>query len=381
MRIAYTTTFDARAVHNWSGTPFHMANAFQEAGVDIDYIGNLKRNLPRFFKARQLFRDIICDQRESPRFNCFSAQAYSQQVAMQLKKLNVDAIVSPLINPIAYLDTHKPIALWTDALYAALVGFYPPFSKHSARTIMEGNAITQECLARCRLAIFSSDWAARSALELYGTSREKVHVVPFGANLESEPTYPAIQEYIANRDPKKLRLLFLAKSWERKGGDIVLKVTHALHAAGYPVELTIVGYHPPELKNNNYPYIHTLGFISKRSPLGKAQIESLLANTHFLFVPSRAEAYGIVFCEANAFAVPCLTTYVGGIGTIVKDNFNGLTFGLDDKIQTYCERIVALWESEQRYKELALSSYNEFTTRLNWKVAVGRVKELLGECL
>ena len=46
MRIAYTTTFDARDVHNWSGTPYHMAHAFSTEGTGVDYIGSLQRKLP-----------------------------------------------------------------------------------------------------------------------------------------------------------------------------------------------------------------------------------------------------------------------------------------------------------------------------------------------
>jgi glycosyltransferase involved in cell wall biosynthesis len=376
MRIAYTTTFDARDVHNWSGTPFYMSRALTQAGMDVDYVGDLKRKLPPFFKLNQAYKKFICGQRESPRFNVKAAQHYSEQAAKKIATLSVDAIVSPLINPIAYLDCKQPIVLWTDALYASLLGFYPPFSYHSASSIHQGNEITKACLSRCSLALFSSDWAANSALELYGMSREKVHVVPFGANIDNWPSLSDIQTIIANRATDKIKLLFLAKSWERKGGDVVLSVAKALHDAGYPVELNIVGYQPPGMTNPP-PYVKCLGYISKHKKDGKERIRQLLAETHFLFVPSRAEAYGIVFCEANAFAVPCLTTYVGGIATIVKDNVNGMTFGLDATVQTYCEYITNLMHDRQRYNAMAMASYNEFITRLNWPAAALHVKALI----
>ena len=123
MRIAYTTTFDARDVHNWSGTPYHMAKALADAGMDVEYIGSLRRKLPPFFKVKQTIKKYVSDQRESPRFNCFAATQYSEQVAALLRKSAADVVISPLINPIAYLDCKQPIVLWTDALYAALLGF------------------------------------------------------------------------------------------------------------------------------------------------------------------------------------------------------------------------------------------------------------------
>jgi glycosyltransferase involved in cell wall biosynthesis len=376
MRIAYTTTFDAEDIHNWSGTPYHMAHALADTEMEVDYIGNLARKLPPLFKLNQAYKKFLCGQRESPRFNVVAAKYYSEQAAKRLETLSVDAVVSPLINPIAYLDCKQTIVLWTDALYASLIGFYPPFSNHSASSIRQGNIITNECLSRCSLAIFSSDWAANSALELYGVSRDKVKVVPFGANIDSWPTLAEIGTIIERRAKDKIKLLFLAKSWERKGGDVVLAVAKALYEAGHNVELSIVGYNPPGLTTLP-PYLISLGYISKHTPEGKAKIRELLAKTHFLFVPSRAEAYGIVFCEANAFAVPCLTTYVGGIGTIVKDNINGMTFGLDASIQSYCDYIVNLMHDRKRYDEMAAASYHEFVTRLNWPAAAREVKRLI----
>lgn len=376
MRIAYTTTFNANDVHNWSGTPYHMAKAFSDHS-SVDYIGSLSRKLPLFFKTKQVFKKYIASQRESPRFNVVAAKHYSQQVTKRLANLPVDAVVSPLINPIAYLDTQKPIVLWTDALYAALLGFYPGFSAHSAQSVEQGNIITTECLNRVKLAIFSSDWAANSALELYGVSREKVKVVPYGANIQSYPNHEEIKEIIKRRRTDVVKLLFLAKSWERKGGDIAVAVAKALHENGIPVELNIVGYTPKLI--DKPPYINLLGFISKQTAEGKQRINELLATSHFLILPSRADACPMVFAEANAFGLPCLTSYVGGISTAIKDNVNGMTFGLDASLAIYCEYIADLMQDRTRYDWLALSAHHEYESRLNWKTATHQVKKLIAE--
>ncbi|MFZ2314496.1 MAG: glycosyltransferase family 4 protein [Gammaproteobacteria bacterium] len=376
MRIAYTTIFDARDVHAWSGTPTYMSQAFSQEGVAVDYIGSLKQTLSPFFKVKQLWNKYIAGERESPRFNPTVLKSYSMQVAEQLNHLSVDAVVSPLINPIAYLDCKQPIVLWTDALYSALTGFYSPTSAPTSISLAQGNRATAECLSRCKLAIFSSDWAARSAIELYGANRDAVKVVPFGANIDSYPSYEEVCQLINRRSKDKIKLLFLGKEWERKGGDTVLAVARTLHEAGHAVELTIVGCMPPEPSPS---YVTCLGFISKHEQEGKEHIRQLLSETHFLFVPSRAEAYGIVFCEANAFGVPCLTTYIGGIGTVVRDNVNGMTFGLYASVMDYVNYIVGLMQNRAAYNELALSAYHEYESRLNWKVSVREVKRLIEE--
>lgn len=378
MKLAYATTFDAQDVINWSGTPFYMSNAFAQQDMSVEYIGNLTRKLPPLFKLKQFWSKTACDQRESPRFNIVAAQHYSKQVAEQLARMNADAVIAPQLNPICYLDCKQPLVLWTDGLYASLLGFYPGFTSHSANSVKQGNIITQECLSRCNLAIFSSDWAARTALEIYGTAKEKVKVVPFGANIQCAHTVDDIRAMLKTRTRDTVKLLFLGKHWHRKGGDIVFKVAKALHQAGQAVELNFVGCHPPQ--DVEIPsYIHCHGFISKRTPEGVEKIARLLRESHFLFVPSRAEAYGIVFCEANAFGLPCLTSYAGGISTVVKDHVNGMTFALDAAPEVYCEYIMGLMQNYARYEELALSAFNEYETRLNWGVATKQVRKLIEE--
>ena len=377
MKIAYTTTFDATDIHNWSGTPYHMSKALSNADIEVQYVGSLQRKLPPLFKLKQTWHKWMSDQRLSPRFNITAAKHYSAQVENQLKNSDIDAIVSPLINPIAYLNTDKPIILWTDGLYASLLGFYPPFAYHSADTIQQGNEITQACLSRCTYAVFSSEWAARSAIEIYGMHRDKVKVIPFGANLSETPSFEAVQASINARATDKIKLLFLAKSWERKGGDVVVAVAKALHQAGYPVELHIIGYDHLPTEKNIPPYIFCHGFLSKHHPEGKLKLQRLLSESHFLFVPSRAEAYGIVFCEANAFGVPCLTTHVGGIGTVIEEGQNGFTFSLQACPEEYVKVIVAQWEDSATYQMLAQSSYRRYTQTLNWASSAQQLKALL----
>lgn len=380
MRIAYTTTLDARDVHSWSGTPYYMSKGLADDGMAVTHIGPLTRKLPPFYKLTRAWKKYVRGQEESTRYNLFAAKKYSAQVAQQLKTVSADAIMSPLVNPIAYLDCIQPIILWTDALHASLLGFYSNFSKREAPPSQQGNAITSACLSRCRLAIFSSDWAAHEAMQRYDLDATKTRVIPFGANLDAPPALNEVKTIVKNRSGKTIKLLFLAKEWERKGGDIVVAVANALHQAGHAVQLTIVGYTPTHLAPLP-AYILCLGFVSKQTAEGKAIIRALMAETHFLFVPSRAEAYGIVFCEANAFGVPCLTTDVGGIPTVVKDQINGMKFPLQASTQAYCDYIVDLMQDTVRYQALALSSYHEYETRLNWKVAAQQARKMMADII
>ena len=128
-------------------------------------------------------------------------------------------------------------------------------------------------------------------------------------------------------------------------------------------------------------FCKSIGFISKSTQEGKKKLNKLFEESHFLIVPSEAEAYGLVFCEANSFGVPAISRKLGGITTIIKDNINGITFEKNENKNEYINYIYHLMNNYDKYKKLCLSSFNEFKTRLNWDTAGEKVKELIEEVL
>jgi glycosyltransferase involved in cell wall biosynthesis len=189
-----------------------------------------------------------------------------------------------------------------------------------------------------------------------------------------------IQDTIEARPSNRCKLLFLGVDWYRKGGDVALKVAEELNNLGLDTELTVVGCQP--IVEGALPsFVKSLGFISKSTTAGKERIDRLIAESHFLILPSRAECYGVVFCEANSLGVPCISREVGGIPTIIKPNKNGVLFDLNADISEYCNYIAQLFTNYTDYKDLALSAFNEYQSRLNWTVAGQTVKKLLTDII
>lgn len=376
MKLSFVAKFDPRDVHKRSGTPYYMCQALEQSGVSLDYICSLKTKYEFGFKLKRAWQKQFTENYDSARSNTYTVKHYAKQVEQHLKNSQTNAVLTHILDPVAYLETSRPIILWTDTTYGGLAGFNPGVAYHSARTIKEITQMTEEFFKRCSLAIFSSEWGARGAIELYGASKEKVKVVPFGANLPCNNTLADIQKIIHNRSKEIIKLLFIGKDWELKNGELVFKVAEELHHSGHAVEVHFVGCQPPA--GTKIPaYIRCYGFISKNSPAGLAIILQLLQECHFLFVPSRSEAFGIVFCEANAFGMPCLTSYVGGIP--VKDNVNGMTFSLSNSSSQISNCIIHLMENYREYEALAISSFHEYEKNLNWKVNVEKVKKLIEE--
>lgn len=308
------------------------------------------------------------------------AEYLANKISDSLRTLNTDAILITL-TPVAAaaLETDIPIIYRADATYSGLAGFYPSFLINSPDEYLHNQIVTEACLRKAKLLIFSTHWAARTAIDYYGIPQDKIRVVTYGANLDIVHTLKDVQRMIKNRSKQCIKFLFVGKSWFRKGGDIVLKIAKELHVNGYSVEVTIVGCIPDEKLIPSY--VKCEDFISKRDKPGLNQLDRLYRETHFLFVPSRAEAFGIVFCEANAYGVPCLSTSVGGIPETVRDGINGKTFALEATVKEYCDYIINLISNYSEYEELALSAYNEYVTRLNWQVASQLTKQYISEVI
>ncbi|MDR2885507.1 MAG: glycosyltransferase family 4 protein [Rikenellaceae bacterium] len=229
------------------------------------------------------------------------------------------------------------------------------------------------------MLIYSSEWAAGSAVEDFGTDPTKVKVVPFGANIESKRTEADIEAFIQTRlASPTCNLLFVGVDWKRKGGAKAVAVATRLHEMGVPVRLDIVGIREP-LDLPGFAVNH--GFISKDTAAGCKKIDSLFAQAHFFILPTQAECFGVVFSEASSFGLPSLATDTGGVGGAVRDGINGMKFTSDANPQQWADYIAKLWQDKAAYEKLALSSFHEYETRLNWDVAgkaiMGHIREIL----
>lgn len=376
MNIAYISRFESLDIKNWSGTEFFIAKSLEKDN-DLFYINGFYDNIDLWtriknkYSIRKGYKYLI---NRSPSV----AKNYAKQIMDRLP-VNTDVVFSPGTIPIAYLNSKQPKVFYTDATFANMLHYYDWFDNLSEQTIKEAMKMEQHAINTSALAIYSSDWAAQSAINDYNADPDKVKVIPFGANIDTFCTYDEIVDRIKERSKKVCKILFMGVDWMRKGGDTVLNTVKCLNKSGLPTELHVVGI----IDNffEEYPYVINHGFIDKSTHEGKMAIQKIMLDSHFLFMPSKSEAYGIVFCEASAYGIPSIATRTGGIPTIIKDGVNGMTFEEGSDCELYAEFIKNMFLTPHIYEELAKSSYNEYKTRLNWDVAgctlVNYMKEIL----
>ena len=373
LRVAVVASYDVTDMHAWSGTAFYVLQTLRQCGFEVVTVGALDDVFSFWDSLRFRWRKF----RRAHYFRWLEPvilRNYGLQLAARLRDKDIDVVVCLGSAPISHLEISQPIVFLSDATFAALKNFYPDFTGLIPQTLRNGDEMEQLALSRCALAIFASDWAARSALEHYNVDPAKVLVIPLGANIECSRTMADIEEITQNKSFDTCRLLFVGVDWLRKGGARALEIATELNQRGIPTELHVVGCEPPRATPD---FVVRHGFISKKSAQGAALYDQLLMESHFLVIPSTAECYGLAFAEASSFGLPSIATRVGGIPTVVADGKNGYTLDPATPAAAYCDVIARLFRDRAAYDAMARASFREYAERLNWKVAGERMREAI----
>ncbi|MBD1882290.1 glycosyltransferase [Coleofasciculus sp. FACHB-T130] len=384
MKLAYATTYDVFNSLTWTksqlglcGAGASIAKALKNQSIDLEYFGPLNKKKSVITKAKwSLYRNFF--KKDYYRWaEPLVLKDYAYQISEKLSKFNSDIVLCPEnAVPIAYLECKQPVVLWTDSTLAGLIDFYPYLSNLCKETKENIYLMEQSALNKCELVILASEWAAQTAIDIYGINPSKVKVVPWGANVTCKRTIDDIDNAIKARSTNPCKLLFIGVEWLRKGGSVALEVARELNRMGLKTQLQVVGCQP-KINESELSFVSLKGFIDKSTTEGLNEFNRLMAESHFLILPTLADCSPHVLIEANSFGVPCLTTNTGGIPTIIKNDFNGKTFEVDANIADYCNYIVSKLENYSDYERLAVSSFNEYQDRLNWNISAQAVKKLL----
>jgi glycosyltransferase involved in cell wall biosynthesis len=133
---------------------------------------------------------------------------------------------------------------------------------------------------------------------------------------------------------------------------------------GIPAELIICGCMPP--MRFFHPAMKVIPYLNKNDPVQYSKMLQLYLEADFFLLPTRNECFGIVFCEANAFGLPAITTQTGGVPEVVRNGENGFALPLEARGDAYARTIASIYSDDARYTQLVLSSRTAYDERLNW---------------
>ena len=213
---------------------------------------------------------------------------------------------------------------------------------------------------RADLVVSFSDWAAQSVIEDYKIPASKVQVVRNGVTLpppvDSRPaaldggTAPA-------GEPPMLRLGFIGNQFQRKGGDLLLRLHQDRFADR--AHLTIVTNDPP--KPEKYGELVNAEVLSE-VPWDEL-MSSVLPGFDLFVFPSRFDYSPYAVIEAMTAGVPVIATRVGSIPEMIEDGYNGFLVSagsqaqLADRLEWALANREALPAMGERGRQRAAAAY------------------------
>jgi glycosyltransferase involved in cell wall biosynthesis len=381
IRIGFVNRFDARNVHSWSGTLYFMARALERHVGEVVYLGPDDSAL-----TRQLCGNIHRINRWVGRFsntillsehNRLISRRMARVFEARLSQERCDVLFAPAASvELARLNTSLPIVYASDTTWADIIDYYPEYSRLSAFSRREGERVEAAAITRADASVYPSAWAARSAIEHYRAPEQHVSFIPFGANLATIPDREAALDHPIGRP---LKLLLMGVSWERKGGPIAFECLQNLLASGVDAELTVCGCTPPP--EISHPRLRVIPFLNKSDPLQSREITRLFLEANFLLLPTRAEALGIVICEASAHGLPVLVSDTGGTRGALSEGANGYLLPLSATGKHYADRIRTLINAPGAYRDQVVRSRDEYERVLNWDAWGLAMRDVIGRTI
>ena len=376
-RLGFVTIGDPSSMRSWSGTPFFMARALERHFSSLRRIGPLTTPWLNLFRAYGRTMRMMRGQD----YSAIHARSVSNRLAVQaereIRAAGLDAVFAPAGSALARgIPADMAFIYSSDATARLLDHYHPNYRQPSEQTRRNTEELEQLVIARADLLLYPTEWVARSAIEDFGADPSKVHVVPWGANMESPPPAPTAS---ARPSDGRCRLLLVGVDWTEKGADIAVETLRCLHGEGLEAELTICGCTPPN--KIDVPGLKVIPFLDKSDPDQLARLKALYRAADFFLLPTRADCYGIAFCEASAYGVPSIGTATGGVPGVVTEGENGHLLPYSARGAEYAALIAAIHRDRGRHQHLRDASRKAFEERLNWDTWGARASELINDLL
>jgi starch synthase len=166
-----------------------------------------------------------------------------------------------------------------------------------------------------------STFALRSYVEM-GVPREKLHIIPYGAELGSiAKNVPISEDPISKHlfSDSGFQVLFAGAVSLRKGIPYLLEAFAQLSTPGK--RLRLAGSLEPDMKDvlDRLPREH----VELLGPLPKAELTALMRRSHVLVLPSIEDGFGLVMAEAMACGCTIISSTNTGGGDLYTDEKEG----------------------------------------------------------
>ncbi|CAN5615505.1 hypothetical protein BH20ACT10_BH20ACT10_24760 [soil metagenome] len=366
LRLGFACDWGKVPEQSWSGTPWGLRMALGRI-ADVADLGvgySASRDFWKYAYARRRYGSWISAYQWSSSWD----RAVQRKLRASLNGTPVDTVVE--VGDLAPLDV--PFYVYQDLSFDVLEKYFDPeigvpgFKGIDLATIKRRRERQREIYEAATGIFAMSEWFADTLTEWSGIPPEKVTVVYAGLN--SIETEDAPRDDSPNSGPPKL--LFVGRDFFRKGGDVVVAALELLRREYSPsIQLTVAG---PESWPLPGGVPEGVVFLGDRPT---AEVARLYREHDVFVMPSRFEAFGIVFREALANGLPVVGRSAFALPEIITPGKNGALVDSDDP-EELARAIVAVLENPD-VRRSTLRDAKEVGERFSWAAVAGRMMEAI----
>ena len=374
-KVLILTSRDVLDKTSWSGTDYMMYKALVDQGHEIILSGPIRKY--RLLELAKKYINSVLFMVFKKKYNWSSSNLRGYIIGKKIKrnveKKDYDVVFAPAASlEMNYFKTSKPIIYLSDSAASLLTSYYDQYKYFFEFSNKEFYSIEDNAIKVSSAIVYPSKWVYDFVKSNYKDVENKLRYVNLGANISIEPDRELINP--KSRFEKK-QLLFIGRDWERKGGDIVYKCFIGLIENGIDCELVVCGCTPPV----SHPKMKVYPYLNKNNKKDFDLFQEILYQSALLFVPSKAECYGIVYCEAAAYGLPVISTNTGGIASIVVNKKTGILINEDADVSEYLKSVKQILLNEDIYVQFSKNSLFEYDIRLNWMCWGSEVSKIIEE--
>lgn len=152
---------------------------------------------------------------------------------------------------------------------------------------------------------------------------------------------------------KKNQMIYVGRLEEIKGVDVLLRAWHILGDEG--PQLIMCGTGPMKEWCENYIAEHSMKNVTLAGFVKNDKVRQMIAESKALILPTQVyEGFPMTILEAMSVGTPVIGSKIGNVGTLIKDNVNGICFRYDS-----AEELAKAVEKIDVSQESVLECYEE----------------------
>lgn len=351
----------------WSGTPYSLLKSLQKRTetIDIDLV------VPDKIRYKIKIREAVAGKLHNPNFRRYEIKFVSKLLDRYLSDMSEEDVIIQYLEyitkQVSSTYTYQDLSL--DFLYRmriehdSMEKYTPVGSWIRTSEIKKRKKEADKLYKKCAGIFTMSQWLAKDLIENTRVDSDKVHPVGGGCNID-----------VAKIDhSKKLgtRFLFVGKDFERKNGKLVCDA-FSIFSRKYPeVELYIIGPKAcPEIQM--CPNIH---FEGKKT---YQELVHYYNMCDYFVMPSKFEAYGLVFAEALCFGLPCIGANRFAMPEFIQDGQNGFLLNdieSADELSLLMEKLY-ITKSISRY---VMDHQGHYCEKYSWDAVAERMLKVINK--